>query len=403
MACWRNLQSVYLLPFLSTVKTAANAPHSIHWPDRVLISLFAVFLLLPLLDLAFHIDLTSVQSENRLLAPWPPPPKNRVELRAYCSKWEGYFNDHFGCRRVLIMWHNKLKWAVFRDKNAKNVLIGTDGWMFTSNNQMIEYFRGALPFTDKELNDWQKLLEHRRDWLARRGITYLFVIAPDKQSVYTEYLPAWLKDLGGQTRVDQFFAHMKTHSTMAVLDLRPTLLAAKESAPTYQKTDTHWNQFGAFMACAELVRVLAQQQAPGLAPLALDSFDQTNRHTFGGDLVNARGISINMAESNAVFFTPKPALPALETFEPAGQLLKDMAFSKLPGKRGRAIVYHDSFGRYWVPFLGYQFGEVDYFWQYDLDPKIIEQQKPVVVVNEMLDRFFNVTDPRQLSAKEALP
>jgi hypothetical protein len=373
------------------------------WPDCAVIGLFLLLLLLPWLDIAFHIDPTPPPSENRLLAAFPQRPDGMAGLKKFQSGWEAYFNDHFGCRKVLVMWHNKLKWALFEEKNARNVLVGTGGWMFASEKRMIEHFCGALQFTEPELNDWQKLLERRRDWLAQRGIKYLFVLAPDKQSIYPEYLPAWLKDLGGQTKVDQFFAHMKAHSTVEVLDLRPALLAAKKSAPVYLKTDTHWNQFGIFIAYEKVVQTLAQHQLPGLVSVALDAFDRTNRIEAGGDLVNLRGIRISMAESNAVFFTPKPELPVLEKFVPTGEHVMDLAIAKNPRGSGLAIVNTDSFGRGWIPFLSYQFGEVDYYWQYHLDAKQIGQKHPVVVVNEMIERFFNVTDPKELFAQDVLP
>jgi alginate O-acetyltransferase complex protein AlgJ len=373
------------------------------WQDHVLIGLFFLLLFLPLVDLGLHIDPTSPPSENRLLAAYPQRPDGVAGLEKFQSGWEAYFNDHFGCRKVLVRWHNKLKWSLFEEKNARNVLMGTGGWMFASEKRMVEHFRGALPFTELELNDWQKLLERRRDWLAQRGIKYLFVLAPDKQSIYPEYLPAWLKDLGGQTKVDQFFAHMKAHSAVEVLDLRPSLIAAKKSAPVYLKTDTHWNQFGSFIACENVIQTLARHQLPGLVYVALDSFDRTNRLAVGGDLVDMRGIRISMAESNAVFFTPKPGLPALETFIPTGEHVKDLAIAKNPHGNGLAIIYTDSFGRGWIHFLSYQFGEADFFWQYHLDGPLIERRKPVVVVNEMLERFFNVTDPRELFSKDVLP
>jgi len=373
------------------------------WLDRALIGLFALLLLLPLLDIAFQIDPTPPQSENRLLAAFPQRPDGMAGLKKFQSGWEAYFNDHFGCRKVLVMWHNKLKWSLFKEKNARNVLVGTGGWMFASEKRMVEHFCGALQFTEPELNGWQKLLERRRDWLAQRGIKYLFILAPDKQSIYPEYLPAWLKDLGGQTKVDQFFAYMKAHSTVEVLDLRPALFAAKKTAPVYLKTDTHWNQFGIFIAYEKVVQTLAQHQLPGLVPVALEAFDRTNRIEAGGDLVNMRGIRISMAESNAVFLTPKPGLPALETTIPTGEHVMDLATVKNPHGSGLAIVNTDSFGRGWIQFLSYQFGEVDYYWQYHLDAKQIGQKQPVVVVNEMIERFFNVTDPKELFAQDVLP
>jgi alginate O-acetyltransferase complex protein AlgJ len=221
--------------------------------------------------------------------------------------------------------------------------------------------------------------------------------------LYPEFLPAWLKDLGGRTKADQFFDYMKTHSTVAVLDLRPTLLAAKKSGAIYLKTDTHWNQLGAFYACEQVIETLGQHQLPGLGPLPLAAFDRTNQLAPGGDLVNLRGIRIRMAESNAIFMTPKTNLPGVETCKPTGEHFMEEATVKNPHGRGLAMVYTDSFGRGWIPFLGYQFGEVDFYWQYHIDGPLIERHKPVVVITEMLERFFNVPDPRDLPSQDVLP
>ena len=281
------------------------------------------------------------------------------------------------------------------------VLSGTDGWMFYTAAQMVEHYRGALPLSAANLNDWQKLLEQRRDWLAQRGIKYIFVIAPDKQTIYPEYLPAWLRPLSGQTKMDQLIAHLQAHSTVPMFDLRPILLAAKKSAPLYQKTDTHWNEVGGFVAGAAVLRALAEKQLPELPQLAAEDFEITNRRAPGGDM--ARSLGVSMTESNAFFFTPKATLPAVEIFVPTGEHLKDLATAKNPQGHGRAMIYHDSFGRYWVPFFGYPFGEADFYWKYQLDAALIERQKPTVVISEMLEHFFNTADPKELSALDALP
>jgi hypothetical protein len=371
-----------------------------HWPNLVLIVLFAVFLALPVLDMMFKIDPTSPQSENRMLAPWPAPPANFKEVGKYFFGLEAYFNDHFGCRRVLIMWHSKLILFLFRD-DSHEVLVGSNDWLYFSAVRMIDDYRGDLQFTEQELHGWQRLLEHRRDWLAQRGIKYLFVLAPDKQSIYPEYLPAWLTKTGRPDKADQLFAYMRAHSTVELLDLRPALLAAKKTAPVYLMTDTHWNELGAFLGCQSVVSALAKNQLPELRPLPLDDFTHSNPLTIDGDL--ARMLGVTMLESNAVFFAPKPGLPALTIVDPSVHFEGCRSFTKLPSGNGLAIVYYDSFGHFWIPFLGYEFGEVDYFWQTYFDPKVIQQMRPKVVINEVIERFLNTADPEKLAAKDGLP
>lgn len=382
-----------------------NSPPNIRrWPASALVVVFFIALGLPLLDFFFHIDPTSQPSENRLLAALPPRPDGVGGVKNFLTGCDAYVTDHFGGRKVLVMWHKKLKWSLFHEKKLhEDVLVGTDGWLFFSGAQMVDHARGAMQFSAVELENWRKLLEHRRDWLAARGIKYLFVVAPDKQSIYPEFLPVWLRPLvkDSHTKLDQFIAHMHAHSTVEILDVRPALLAAKHLAPLYQMTDSHWNEIGAFVACEALVRALAEKQLSGLEPVSLEDFNRTNLVAPGGDLMRYLGVSLT--ESNTFSFTPKPGLPALEVFIPTGEHTQDTSYAKNSQGHGRAIIFHDSFGRYWVPFLGYQFSEVNFYWKRFLDPVEIERQKPVVVINEMVERGFNVADPNALSARDALP
>jgi hypothetical protein len=245
------------------------------------------------------------------------------------------------------------------------------------------------------------LLEKRRDWLARRGVAYVFVVTPDKQSIYPEELPSWVKKVRPETTLDQFFAYMRTNSTVPVLDVRDVVCDAKRIDPTYLKTDTHWNLLGGFVTYQELLQTIASQMpALKLKPLPMTEFILTNQLQPGGDL--ARMLGTSMIESNAYFFTPKPELPKFTTQMPSVEHYKDPGFLNNPQAQGRLILFHDSFAGSWIPFLGYHFNQITTRWQYDLDPVCVDQGKPDIVVTEMLERFFNIEDPKIMMAKEAL-
>jgi hypothetical protein len=371
------------------------------WTNKVLIVLFALLLWLPILDVYVHIDRTAPRSENRAMASYPKLQPGWHGLQGYVAGLEAYFNDHFGCRKCLVRWHYRMKLFLFNDKSTRNVLVGKDGWLFTSELQMVEHYSGQIQFTPEQLHDWKVLLEKRRDWLARRGIAYVFVVAPDKQTVYPEYLPDWVKKVRPETMLDQFFAYMRTNSTVPVLDLRDVVRDAKANNPTYLKTDTHWNLLGGFIAYQELVRMLARQVPTlKLEPLPITAFTLTNCLQPGGDL--ARMLGSSMVENNAFLFFPKPELPKFTTKQPTLEHYKDPGFINNPQAQGRLILFRDSFAEAWTPFLGYHFNQVTTRWQFDLDPAWIERNKPDIVATEMLERFFNTEDPKKMMAKEAL-
>jgi hypothetical protein len=371
------------------------------WQSKVLIVLFAILLWLPTVDTFCHIDWSLPRSENRALATFPKLQPGWHGLQAYVAGLEAYFNDHFGCSKCLVQWNNKLRWFVFQDKNTRHVLFGNDGWLFATESQMIDHYSGQLQFTPEQLYDWKLLLEKRRDWLARRGIAYVFVVAPDKHTIYPEELPSWVKKVRPDTKLDQFFAYMRTNSTMPVLDFREVVRDAKPINPTYLKTDTHWNYFGGFIAYQELIRFLAHQlPALKLEPMPLSSFTLTNRLTPAGDLAKILGLSL--VESNAYVLIPNPELPKFTINAPPPEHYKDPAFLNNSQAKGRLILFHDSFAGAWTPFLGYHFNQITYLWQYSLDSVLIERDKPDIVVSEMVERFFNIEDPKKLMAKEAL-
>jgi hypothetical protein len=384
------------------MNSTSNISTLTRWTNRVLIGLFVTLLWLPTLDTFFHIDYTPARAENRAMADFPKLQPGGRGLQAYLAGLEAWFNDHFGFRKCLVQWNNKLRWSLFKDVTTRSALVGKENWLYIKDGQMIEHYRGQLQFTPEQLHDWQVLLEKRRDWLARRGITYLFVVAPDKQTIYPENLPDWMTKIQPQTKLDQFFAYMRAHSTVPVLDLRPVLIEAKQTRPTYLKTDTHWNVFGGFVAYQELVRNLAKAlPALKLEPAPITSFDVTNRLEPGGDLNKILGLSLT--ESNAYFLVPKPELPRFTVPLSTPENLTETKFTNNPRTRGRVIIFRDSFAENWIQFLGYNFNQVTYLFQNNLDPNRIAQNPSAdIVVSEMVERVFNVEDPRQLLAEEAM-
>jgi len=382
-------------------QTDAN-PVLTRWTNRILIGLFMALIWLPTVDTFFHLDHARQPNEKRLLAAFPKLAPGVDGLRKYLAGLDAYFSDHFGCRNQLVSWNNKLKWRLFRDMNVRSALIGRDGWFFFAGDQMVEHQRGVLQFTPEQLRDWHVLLERRRDWLSQRGIRYLFVITPDKASVYPDELPSWMTKVRPETKLDQFVAYMQKHSTVEVLDLREPLRAARQTAPTYLKTDTHWNLFGGFIGYQEIIKALSRQP-PVLKPLPLYAFEQEKVLRPGGNVTAYLGI--NATESNAVVFTPKTGLTPLQV---AGNPLDSPDFKYLTSTTnsqgaGSLIIFRDSFGTALEWFLGYNFAKVTYLWQNSLDAASIEREKPDVVISEMYEQNWNVIDPKELMRKDALP
>jgi len=362
------------------------------------IGLFISLLWLPNLEALFHWDDVPQVSEKRALARLPCLQPGLSGLRTFVGGLEAFYNDHFGFRKRLVYWGQRWRKAWFQESPLPTVMIGRDGWLFYSVDQTLEDIRATTLFKPAQLQAWRSLLECRRDWLARSGIRYLLVIAPDKHTIYPEKLPAWIHQVGPTTKLDQFMTYMKAHSTVPVLDLRPALRRAKQHAVTYLIADTHWNQYGAFVGYQELIRTLSCQ-LPGLEPLPLSAFSTSTNTESGGDLA-AMLAEATTLENNCPVLQPRPPLVPLRPA--ADKADSRWLTTENPDRIGRAVLFRDSFSQRWVPLIGYHFNKVIYCWHYHWNRQLIEKEQPNVVIDELNEHFFYQQEPDKLKLADAL-
>lgn len=376
--------------------------------DAALIVVFLVFLWLPTADTFLHLDRAAAPNENRAPARFPESPRDIKGTRKFLAGLESYFSDHFGFRKRLVRWEQHWKWQIFRDSKVAQAITGRDGWLYFSGSLMIDDVMGNKPFTEPELDQWRQLLTRRRDWLAQRGIRYLFVIPPDKHTIYPEHLPGWLADAARPPqRLEQFVSHMKTRSDVPILDLRETLLAEKKNMRVYLKTDTHWNERGAFAASRAIIGRLASMGMPVTAPAAT-AFQGNRVDLPAGDLAMMLGREGSLGEKGEVILEARPPWPVIQParLDDPGKMWipgTEPQFTENPAATGRVVIFRDSFANALMKFLGCSFNRVVYLWQQNWDKGMIEREKPDLVIDEMLERFLISRNPADLQSKDDQP
>lgn len=387
----------------------SNSPAS-RWRgvfDAATIAVFLLLVCLPTLDLVFRLDHAPVPAENRQPAAWPQF-QGWTQSRAFISGLESYFNDHFGFRRQLVHWNNHWKGQLFTDASRHDALVGREGWVYFSGERMFEHWSRQEAWGEQDLEHWRQMLELRRDWLRARGVHYVFVVAPDKQSIYPEYMPEWVHGSSKPAKLDQLNAFLQAHASFQVLDLRPALIAARKAQPTYLKTDSHWNQFGGFVGSREIIQALSAE-CHGLQPLPADAYDWKPGEQVEGDLARVLGDAARYPESYVVEPVARGSLPTLQTiWDPARRPQckpKDAwVFSTHNAQaHGKALVFGDSFAKALRPFLGQYFQDVIFVPNTTYDHSLIEQEKPDVVIDEVVERAFNLRDPLAMARKEQSP
>ncbi len=378
------------------LKTIANG---------ILVLLFLIGTALPILvNFSGWKDAAQLQEKRRLAAEpkWSWSPEALTE---YPHQIDAYYADHFGLRSQLIRWHSIALLEGLGISPQSDVLAGRDGWLYLRNYKTIDDYRGLCPFAQAELEAWKRCLEERQQWLAARGIAYLFVLAPNKHSIYPEFLPGNLKRVRPQCRADQFFEYLLAHSTVPLLDLRAPLLQAKSRERLYHLTDTHWNGRGAFVAYQQLLGALARW-FPSVQPLPRSAFSDVNGQKGAGDLADMVGLSDRLQEE---WLGLSPLIPRQAQRRPVSiQTPPDTAQWRRPfamecrGGGPRAVMFCDSFALSLWPLLSEHFQRIAYLWQYNFDPDAIEREHPQVVIEELVERMFIeptlASNPPSLSA-----
>jgi len=356
-----------------------------------LVIAFLAALVTPATVMLARLDPEPARAENRELAPPPAWPGSWTALRAFPAAASHYFEDHFGLRAALVRWQAVLRLRLLHVSASPDVILGRGGWLFYAGDGASEDIASAVPFTHDELEMWRSTLQHTQDWMQAYGIAYVFVIAPDKHQVYAEELPASVHRVGAETRTEVLVRYLHDHSTVPVLDLQPLLETAKRNERLYHRTDTHWNDRGAYVAYDAIVRALGVVGAPA----SRASFDAPSVYVPGMDLAGMLGVTGALSEEDLALVPRSPRRArVLEPVRPDAHFMEARIVTEQPDStRPRAVVFRDSFGSALVPFLSEHFSRAVYLWQYNVDPEIVLAERARVVIQEWVGRRLSTELP----------
>lgn len=354
--------------------------------DIALAALFIAAVFLPLSDsLIFKASAGFVSTENRALAQRPAFSfGDWGAVRAFPKRYEEYFNDHFGFRNWLVRLGSLIKVKYLKVSSMPAAIIGKKGWFFLHSENAydgvsINDYRGLDTLSPQQLETIKHNIGIQTLWLARQGIKYYILIAPNKHSIYPEYMPDSIQVVRRRTRYDQIIDCLKeSNLDSRLIDVRDLLRQAKAYYPVYYKTDHHWNRFGAFVAVQALVGALSEN-FEGLEPLKLSHYKVTVERTNGiGNLARILAM-VDELEDREVWLKLDPS--AVPDYAARQELLKTAP---------KIMVFGDSFFDAMKEFMAEHFDSVIFAKRErlgNLNYRKIETEKPDAVVLEMVESY----------------
>jgi hypothetical protein len=224
--------------------------------------------------------------------------------------------------------------------------------MFYTGEGNMDDYQCARTFTPQQVQAMRVNLESIQADLAQQGVHFLVVIAPNKESIYPEFVPSSVQRMDRETRLDVWQEGMQG-SPVQVLDLRPAMLAGKNETQVYYRTDTHWNTYGAYLAYLEMLKTL-QADFPQMQPLTLSQFDRVEQQV-SGDLARML-FTRPLIKETSLELLPRQRWQAQSASLDDNTMLTEIPGSDLP----RAVVFRDSFFNSLTQYVSENFSRVVY-------------------------------------------
>lgn len=332
--------------------------------------------------------------ENRVLAEKPKIMTESGSLNLdFFSQFDDYFSEHFAFRQELVTLDSKLHAEIMGTSSDDDVIVGKDGWLYYAPTS--DDFMNINTLSDRAISNINHNLQLLGQYCADNNSWFTVVVAPNKNSIYPEYMPynyiqtdsednyskllaaaeeqkeLWSKSLtssNSETEIPRFYNF---------IDMKSVLLEKKanSSVPIYHKTDTHWNNIGALAARDSLL---------SLSDATNGFFDSywKSANDWSGDLAEMLYPS-DTASDTQYYSSYEFSYDYVGRFKGLDELEIQ---TTCEGKSGSLLMYRDSFGEAILPFMADSFGSAAFSRSVPYRTESIADGTAETVILEIVER-----------------
>lgn len=276
-------------------------------------------------------------SENRTLAKWPALQDENGWNWNYLSEAGDYFQDHFGFRQELVTANALLQGKLFGVSAADGVICGTDGWLYYKDS--LDDYLGTNLMSDRQLYNAARTLALMQEYVEKRGAKFLFTVAPNKNTLYGEWMPYYDKLVVTEENNIRRMQTWLEKEGVSYLNLTQALEESDEIL--YHKKDSHWNNMGAAIASDALMTALEKEHE------SYEDVPYEEREDFTGDL-DQMLYPTALTPEKEIYYQKQDIFAYVgeveSNFEPQITTVN-------PSGEGSLVMYRDSFGNAILPFF----------------------------------------------------
>ena len=360
------------------------------------IVLMTVMILAPMVLFAAVYRLVDTGNyEERTLSPLPYTQEAKdsglvTTISTFPSQFESWLNDHLPFRNQLLTISGLFEYKVLQTSSSESVIVGKDGWLFYKGAQVADEdpigdYMGTNLFTQEELQKIAENFTAAQEELAGRGCNFVVYFAPNKERVYSEYMPSMYGEASQDNRMNQLIQYLKENTDLTVVCAYDDLMAFREENPDtdiYYKYDTHWNNLGAYIGANGLVETLGYDFVP-LDEVTIENIDYTESY----DLARLIHLGKTLTDCPYYMLTNYTSHPMTLVQENDGKVSHYTTNDgTAPG--GKLFVIGDSFSTIIAPYLACHYQETYTTFYYNYTHGQLLREEPTTVVYEAVERYI---------------
>lgn len=287
-----------------------------------------------------------------------------------------YFESHFAFRTLLVSGDALIQSKLFGVSNVENVTVGEDGWLYYTAT--LDDYLGQNLMSARGVKNAAHNLSLMQRYVEGQGARFVFTIAPNKNSLYGEHMPYYLKRDGERLNNRKLLEPELAKAGISYVDLFSLFEGQEETL--YFKRDSHWNQKGAVM----VYHALLEQVGYGHDTYETAKFLRL-KETYGdlNQMMYPMG-----GEPEWDYVCQKEPLFSYRTdTKSAEDAWIETANSQIPPDGGSLLMFRDSFGNSLLPLFAGAFAKGGFSKGVPWDVEgYMEACQPDVVVGERVER-----------------
>ncbi len=310
--------------------------------EKWLAAFVAVVVTLCLTPLAGMIFAPTTQTtENKKLAPLPELVQDGELNTAYLSELGDYYADHFALRQQLVSVDAALRGRIFGVSSMDTVLVGRDGWLFYTDT--LGDFTGSSAMNGRQLFNIANNLAITQRYVNNRGADFIFTVAPNKNTLYPEYMPRTIQPAVVDSHNAIRLAPELEQAGVSYTDL--FAMFSETDEVYYLARDSHWNNDGALLAAECLLNAVGREE------VSFTDVVRSENENYIGDL-NSMLYPLNaIPETNPVY-----ALKGYGIVNGAEAADAPIIVTSASDATGSLLMHRDSFGNTLYPFMAEAYG-----------------------------------------------